>query len=236
MTTPRVEMDPEEAKRIRDEFLGMGIDPNATFTDEQPLPKRRGRPKGSTNKPKPSEFAPYRSDSDDDPLPVLNKPPLTNRDQKEVARRFAGILEGITGVAGVANPIFQMTKEEADNIATPLSTYLLRQEQVGSTFAKQVLEEYDLAAFTIALAAYVVRVYLDFKKERDEVKSEPKAVGGNRVDGKRSDTTNGSGQPITKSVGEVMDSPNLQTQAGTERPVSRQLATASEGKRLPSDV
>jgi hypothetical protein len=223
-------MDPDEQKRIREEFLGIMADVEAS--PEQPLPRRkRGRPLGSKNKtgPNPQDYAPYHSDSSE-PLPTLASPPLTSRDQKEVAKRLAGILEGITGVAGVAKPYFKMTPEEAESIATPFSTYIIRQEQFGSAAAKQILEEYDLAAFTIALAAYVVRVYLDFRKEREATKNDattenrgPRPVGPNDL-------------PITRTVGETLEQHPLQSQEQSERPVSRALASVSQGQRITPDL
>jgi len=212
--------DEDERARIREQF--QNLIKEAETSPEQPAPKRgRGRPRGSTNKAKPSDFEPVYTDPEDRPLPTLETPPLTQRDQREVAKRLAGILSGVTGVASVAKPYFQMTDEEAEAIATPLSTYLLRQEQIGSGFAKQVLEEYDLAAFAIALAAYVVRVYLDFKKERDLI----------RESNKPRDVT--PREPTAKSVSDIRDI-GTQSQEGTERPVSRSLASTPESVWTPA--
>jgi hypothetical protein len=232
MTIPQIETDPEELARVRAEFTGLIQD--AESSGEQPLPKRgRGRPRGSKNRSSPKDFEPYRPErEEEDPLPTLASPPLTARDQREVAKRLAGILQGVTGVASVAKPYFAMTDKEAEGIATPLSTYLLRQEQFGSAGARQILEEYDLAAFVIAMAAYVVRVYLDFQKEREDAKStssNPSVAGRSRPDDEQR-------QPIARPTGTIIRDDSLQSQDGTERPVSRELASVSQSQRFPTDL
>lgn len=234
MTFPTVGIpDEDEKEKIRAQFASIlsepDIDTSNVRVTEQPAPRRRGRPPGSRNKPKPEDFAPKYTNPED--IPTLNAPPLSTRDQKEVAKRLAGILEGITGVASVAKPYFQMTPEEAEAIATPLSTYLIRQEATSGV-AKQILEEYDMAAFAIALAAYVVRVYLDVKAERDEVKKEKAAKNvtpsvRDSVDEKR-DTL--------RTVGTTVPESSVQSQEGTERPVSRFGVSTSEGGWVPSQL
>lgn len=236
MTFPTVGLpDEDEKAKIREQFasiLGEDIDTsNVRETDvpkeSQPIRRGRGRPPGSKNKPKPADFEPQYTNPAD--IPTLKSPPLSTRDQKEVAKRLAGMLEGVTGVASVAKPYFQMTPEEAEAIAIPLSTYLIRQEATSGV-AKQILEEYDVAAFAIALAAYVVRVYLDFSKEREVVKAEKKEKDkivsvADAADAKRE---------TLRSIGANVSDAN----SGDEvpLPVSRQYATASESGWLPSQV
>jgi hypothetical protein len=237
MTFPTVGIpDEDEKARIRREFSLIlnesDIDTsNVRQTDdEQPAPKRgRGRPPGSRNKPKPSDFQPVYSAGETPP--ILASPPLSTRDQKEVAKRLAGILEGITGVAAVAKPYLQMREDEAEAIATPLSTYLIRTESTSGV-AKQILEEYDIAAFVIALAAYVVRVYGDYRVEREQTQeSRPKKnvtpSVRDEVDSKRE---------TLRTVGETIPESSVQSQEGTERPVSREFASTVESGWVPAQL
>lgn len=238
MTFPTVGIpDEEKLADIRSQFSSIlsepDIDTSHVRETEQTPPKRgRGRPKGSTNRPKPSDYEPVYSDPNREPLPTLATPPLSQRDQKEVAKRLAGILTGVTGVASVAKPYFQMTDEEAEAIATPLSTYLIRQETTSGV-AKQILEEYDVAAFVIALAAYVVRVYLDMMEERKQEKKErqEKIKNVTPVD----DSPESRRESLRTVVAAVPES-STQSQEGTERPVSRESVTASERGWSPSEV
>lgn len=245
MSFPQVAL-PEEDRlaAIRAQFqevINEDIDTTNVQQTEQPPPKRgRGRPPGSKNKPKPADFAPRYTDPEKtESLPTLNNPPLTTRDQKEVAKRLAGILEGVTGVASVAKPYLAMTPDEAEAIATPLSTYLIRQEATSGV-AKQILEEYDMAAFAIAMAAYVVRVYLDFRAEREQIKESKKSYDRPVVvpanPGVESESAIGSRlDPSTESGNSIPES-RLQTQVGEERPVSRFGVSASEGGWTPSQI
>lgn len=233
MSFPQVELpDDDRLAQIRAQFQTIVSEDDFPTdfpeVDEQAAPKRkRGRPPGSKNKPKPADYAPIRSD--DSELPTLATPPLSTRDQREVAKRLAGILTGVTGVASVVKPYMQMTDEEAEAIATPLSTYLIRQETTSGV-AKQILEEYDVAAFAIALAAYVVRVFLDYKAERDQL-AERAEQPINVTDSIAAEQRESIG-----TVGSTVSESSLQSQEGTERPVSRQLATASEGSWSPSPI
>lgn len=243
MTFPTIGMpDDDDARRaaLRAAFLEAAADDSidtsqVRVTDEQPAPRRRGRPPGSKNRPKPSDYQPVGPDVRES-LPTLAPPPLTTRDQKEVAKRLAGILSGVTGVAAVAKPYFQMTDDEAESIATPLSTYLIRTEATSGV-AKQILEEYDIAAFVIALAAYVVRVYGDMRAERavqempakvvsDTRKEKPESVR-ERTDRKRESA---------RTIGSVIPESNGQTEVGTEGSPSREFASTSEGGWVPSQL
>lgn len=238
MTFPTVGIpDEDEKARIRSQFFEAladdTIDTSEVRQSEQPAPKRgRGRPPGSKNKPKPSDYAPHIPESERTEFPTLASPPLTQRDQKEVAKRLAGILQGVTGVASVAKPYFQMTEEEAEAIATPLSTYLIRQETTSGV-AKQILEEYDVAAFVIALAAYVVRVYMDFAAERKAAKEESESRVRNVTP---AEPTPESKRETLRAVTTSVPESSVQSQEGTERPASRQLASTSERSWNPSEI
>lgn len=243
MTFPTIGMpEDDEARKaaLRAAFMEAAADDSIDTsgvrpTDEQPAPRRRGRPPGSKNRPKPSDFAPVGPDVRES-LPTLAAPPLTTRDQKEVAKRLAGILEGVTGVAAVAKPYFQMRPEEAEAIATPLSTYLIRTEATSGV-AKQILEEYDIAAFVIALAAYVVRVYGDMRAERAIADMPAKVVSDERKEKKESvrERTDRKRESV-RTIGSIVPEPNGQDEVGAEGSPSRQFASTSEGGWVPSQL
>lgn len=218
MTFPQMQsLSEEEKAAIRAQFqvamneVESESPPSAEVSAEPAPPRRRrGRPPGSKNRPKPTDYAPVNETP-----PTLATPPLTTRDQREVATRLAGILSGVTGVASVVRPYFQMTDDEANAIAIPLTSYLIRTEST-SGMARQILDEYDVAAFVIAAAAYLVRVYRDFDSERKEVR--------------RANRERIAPEPSV----EILEQRDRQSQIGEERDVSREHASASESSWVPS--
>ncbi len=145
----------EEIAKIKESLGTKDVEPSSEPIVEPPR-RRRGRPKGSTNKPVETQEV------------VENKTfppaPLTKREEREVAVRIANILTGATGMAGVVKPYIPMTDEEANAIAEPLASYLIRNEPT-SGIAREILENYDLLAMTLGVGSYVVRVYSDRKAE-----------------------------------------------------------------------
>lgn len=130
----------------------------AILRDQETTPRRRGRPKGSKNK----------------------RP--TTRDSKEVAERIEAMLTGGTGILALVRDHFQMTDEEAEDIAKPLSDYLIRQED-NSEVIREFLDKYDIVAAGIAILTYLVRVW------RDEVDYRKAASSGERRAPGREDYT-----------------------------------------------
>lgn len=243
MTFPTIGMPEDDESRraaLRAAFLEAAADDSIDTseirqTDEQPAPRRRGRPPGSKNRPKPSDFAPIGPDVPKS-LPTLANPPLTTRDQKEVAKRLAGILEGVTGVAAVAKPYFQMTAEEAESIATPLSTYLIRTEATSGV-AKQILEEYDIAAFVIALAAYVVRVYGDMRAERQREEMPAKVVSDTRKEKPESvRERNDRKRESARTIGADVQESNTENEVRPEGGFDRKYTPVGEVGWLPSQL
>lgn len=90
--------------------------------------------------------------------------PLTKREEREVAKRLADMLTGGTGMASIVRPYLAMTDEEAEAIATPLASYLVRNEPTSGV-AREILENYDLLAMTLGVGAYGVRIYHDRREE-----------------------------------------------------------------------
>lgn len=251
MTFPQVGgMSEEEKAKARAEFLQLAEENPST---DQPSPKRgRGRPPGSKNKARPSDYAPFRTpptetvidEATGQPIPTLAPPKLSTRDQREVAERLAGILQAGSSIASLAKPYFEMTDEEASNIAIPLSTYLIRTEATSKT-AMQILDEYDLAAFILALAAYVVRVYMDFQKERKGIKATnvtpavnvERASEDNKVtEPVAANSLRPDGRTVERTVAETIQQSPTQTQIGEERPVSRELASSGESGWVPASL
>jgi len=134
---------------------------------EQPIKRKRGRPRkvkadGTFVYPRPGEEG--TSTVEDRPIVTVPAAPLTKRDEREVANRLASIFIGATGMAGQVKPYLQMTEAEAEAIANPLSSYLIRNAETIPV-AKQILENYDVLAITLGVMAYVVRVYRERSDE-----------------------------------------------------------------------
>jgi hypothetical protein len=177
------EQDEEESNFFNAEEPRQEDFPSITVT-EQPAPKRRGRvpfkrnPDGSyvrdangvpikdfDARPTTSSKSPSVSNRGLSSNPI-SAVPLSRRDEKQVEKRLQNILQGASDIVAIGNPIFEMTDEEAAAIAEPLSSYLIRIEP-SSKMAKQILDEYDLVAAGMGVAAYGVRVYRDIQKEHN---------------------------------------------------------------------
>src|SRR5512143_1527419 len=85
-----------------------------------------------------------RSAEEREETPAFVEPAkLTKRDEREVNERLQKIMLGATGMLSMAKPYLEMTPEEAEAIAEPLSSYLVRNADTIPV-ARQVLENYDL--------------------------------------------------------------------------------------------
>lgn len=159
-SVPIIEFSPEAIAAIKAD-LQLPMDeviPNEDGTPHVALPppvKRRGRKPNVIRDD--AELTPVS----DAPLPPA---PLTKRDEREVNSRLTNMLLGGTGILANVRPYLGMTEEEAKAIAEPLSSYLVRNADVMPV-ARQVLENYDLAAITIGVASYAARVYSDRREE-----------------------------------------------------------------------
>ena len=165
---PTFTFSEEEIAKIREAAGQMDLG-----EDGVPAKRGPGRPKGSKNKSTiaraavnsvESSVTPESTDSFSQPFQPA---PLTKRDEREVAKRLVNILTGATGMAGVVKPYLEMTDDEAQAIAEPLASYLVRNEAT-QTVAREILENYDLLAMTMGVGAYSVRVYGDRKREVSE--------------------------------------------------------------------
>lgn len=159
-----------------------------TDVDEsQDTPVSEVRPRRKPGRP--------RKDSYVEPEPIsigpeLKSPaiPLTKREEKEVAARLANILAGATGMGAFVKPYIPMTDEEAQAIAEPLASYLIRNEATSGV-AREILENYDLVAMTLGVGSYAVRVYSDRKHEL-EAERPPNTTAMERIS-ERPDQNNG---------------------------------------------
>lgn len=134
---------------------------------ERPRRRRPGRPPGAKNKAtiareeREEAIEEQRAAGLSIDLPAV---PLTKRDEKEVSKRLVNILTGVTGIGGLVKPYVPMTDEEAEAIAEPLASYLVRNEATQGV-AREILENYDLLAMVLGMGAYTTRVYKDRKDE-----------------------------------------------------------------------
>jgi hypothetical protein len=156
-------VDPDKLEQIRAE-LGLKL---PSETGETPQPKKRGRPRKIVGPAPVSE----------EPTVGFEPAPLISIDEKLFAKRLEGFFTGITGIGGVfIKPYLVMTQEEAEAIAEPLASYLLRRAPDSET-VRQFVENYDLLAILTGTAAYTGRVYQDRKHEVEaEREARAKAV------------------------------------------------------------
>jgi hypothetical protein len=164
-----INLSDEEIERIKTD-IGVTEEPDAATPPmpiEPPARRRPGRPKGSRNKRALARAAAVDEEDDASSESPGAFPPatLTKRDEKEVATRLVKIFTGATGIgASFTKPYVEMTEEEARDIADPLASYLVRNADTIPV-AREILENYDLAAIALGTTAYVGRVYSDRKKE-----------------------------------------------------------------------
>lgn len=163
MTFPQFDLDGLDIASIKEALGAVDV----VETDGEPTliekPKRRiGRPPGAKNK---ATFPVPEPEVGTDGIRLtLDPAPLTKRDEREVAKRLVNILTGATGMAGMVKPYLPMTDAEAEAIAEPLASYLIRNEATQGV-AREILENYDLLAMTLGMGAYSVRVWKDRKDE-----------------------------------------------------------------------
>lgn len=163
---------------------------------DAPPKRRRGRPKGSRNRPRFDEAGnPIGSSSGRTPaIHYGNK-----RDSTEVSKRLQSIMVGGTGILSVVRPHFQMRDEEAKDIADPLTSYLLRQEQFSPRI-REFLDKYDIVAAALAFITYLVRVWVDDTNYRNAAATRNRAE--TVVDSTARPTEQGGGESSGKSDGE----------------------------------
>lgn len=143
---------------------------------ETAAPKRgRGRPrKVVAPAPEPEEMQATESQLGFEPAPFISV------DEKKLAQRLQGFFTGTTGIAGAfIVDYLRMTDEEAEAIAEPLASYLLRRAP-DSESIQQFVENYDLLAIITGTTAYAGRVYRDRKEdvENERLRRRASVVSG----------------------------------------------------------
>ena len=137
------------------EEIPIGEPQDSSPQESEPPKRRRGRPKGSTNRTK-SDV-----NLDNPNIPLTSA--LRRKTDQELSRRAQGILIGATKIPSVINPHIEMREDEAQAIADPLVSYA--KAHVESERIEQFVEQWDLIAVGIASAAYGMRVV---KETRDD--------------------------------------------------------------------
>lgn len=152
------EIDPEKLASVR-AARGLNLPENNESTVK---PKRpRGRPRKIVAAAPPPEELQATEDTSIGFEPAS----LITVDEKKLAERLAGALEGVTGIGGAfVKPYMKMTEEEARDIAEPLASYLLRRAPDSET-VREFVNNYDLLAVITGTAAYTGRVYQTRKSE-----------------------------------------------------------------------
>lgn len=141
--------------------------------------------------------------------PIKPAQTFSRRDEREVAERLQNLFSSLTGMPAVVSGklYLQMTDEEAEQIAKPLASYLIRNEPT-QVIAREILDNYDLLAIVVGVMAYVVRVYRDRSAEVEQHKPKPVAstiaerLGSNQAGNlSGQEDGNGSGEfPFPTSV------------------------------------
>jgi hypothetical protein len=157
--------------------------PRFTMPPGEATKPRRGRPPGSKNKPR--LHIPSATD-------VIDKDKLIAERAERLSAKMqlAGIqVTNIFSVLDEPWTFLPMTPKEAKNIADPLASYLYRNGELGEQ-AAALFERWDLIALSLALLAYSVRVFKDYRewrKENPNESAEPPEIkrpnfgaGGNR--------------------------------------------------------
>lgn len=125
-------------------------------SDEEPPKRRRGRPPGRGNRNPSMEAEGSRS--------TVSLPKNAKQLEKEISERGQYILLGASGLLGNVRPPIAMHPDEARAIAEPLAAYLRKRAEENENVRAAVenfVERWDLVALTIAVMAYVVRVWRD---------------------------------------------------------------------------
>jgi hypothetical protein len=152
--------------------------PAITGELDEPPKRRRGRPKGSKNRPR---------DADGKLVSIVGQ--VTKRDdldkiEKKVAERAKAILLSATGVIAVWRPHWQMTDQEADHIVEPGASWVRSKSGENITVVEDWLDQFDLIAVGLALLAYMIRVL----REEQQIANQRRIEHRNESGRQRPDT------------------------------------------------
>lgn len=157
--------------------------PSTDNKDEKPIPKTRGRPKGSTNKP-------------------TTRKTTTTAKTKIDAAQISVLLQTMTAIIA-ARPnmnAFAMTKDEADQLAKPLVHIIGKSDAI----AEAAGEYADHITLLVAAITIFVPKFLLYKMQRDaaiaqipkiqEVRNETTTTANNKAGEVSGGSNNASGQ------------------------------------------
>ncbi len=145
-----------------------------------PAPRKRGWPKGKPRKPRGDPESISTAQPVDVKPSFIERIATSGREQspetpqpqsyakQEVQSRLETMISGLTAIPGAWKPYFQATPEESRNMAEPLASFLIRRAP-DSQIVRQFLDEYDIVTFLLAVAAYVIRVIRQYRKEKAEL-------------------------------------------------------------------
>lgn len=158
--TLNFDFDPEKMAAIRrTRGLNLPGEGETTFQAPPTAPRKRGRPRKVVAPAPQEELQATESSLGFEPAPLITV------DERKLAERLQGALEGVTGItAAFSKDYFRMTEEEAKDIAEPLASYLLRRAP-DSEAVREFVENYDLLAILTGTATYTGRIYQTRKSE-----------------------------------------------------------------------
>lgn len=145
-----------------------------------PAPRKRGWPKGKPRKPRGDPGTTDTAQPVDVKPSILERISASGREQEphtpqphsyakqEVQSRLETMISGLTAIPGAWKPYFQATPDESRNMAEPLASFLIRRAP-DSRIVRQFLDEYDIVTFLLAVAAYVIRVIREYRKEKADL-------------------------------------------------------------------
>ena len=119
-------------------------------------------------------------------------------------------------LGAVFNPHIKMTDKEAENIAKPFTSYVMRTEST-SAIARRVVNDYDIAAFVLATLAYMVRVVKEIQSER--AANSEQSIGVNRSPSGIPERVGTSQRTAEPNVAEVVPQTAGENANGQEGPI-----------------
>lgn len=171
MVMPEFEFSDEDLARVRAKIGTAPSKPVSPIADtiSGSLPRKRGRRRTAGQNPEPINQQPELAS---DQTLGFQPAPLISVDERLFAQRLQGFMEGTTGIAGAfVKPYLAMTQDEAQAIAEPLASYLIKRAP-DSEMIREFVENYDLLAIITGVGAYTARVYHDRKDDVEQQRIE----------------------------------------------------------------
>lgn len=119
-------------------------------------PRRRGRPPGSKNRTKTLLEG----------VSEINTG-VKGRVASDVSARAQMVLKAGTSIPSIWRPYFQITPQEAQDIADPAASWAVRQAE-HSEAVEAFIDNFDIVAVIMGCTKYIVRVIKDDREYRSE--------------------------------------------------------------------